>query len=311
MEKAALLLSLAVLFSLSGCVSKSVEYVCSDWSVVSDPSLCPDDAKGIVCSKPYIRVGTGCCLDRNENGICDGDEGLSDMTPTTLDYRLEVKNKERRNLTISDISAKDVDERKNLEFSAHFSNTGNVELYPKIHIDLLEKGGNESDILKSIDFSNKMIPPMSEKDIEITVADDLLPGEYLVRFIAYLDNNTLTDSRLSFTVRRDPSVPQGRLVIVEVDKVWAVPGDTVNVTAVYRNEGFVSVPVVFKGRAVWDDNNIAVLTSDELTVPSGEEGALIVKFTPQYPGRYILTGNVYYAGKVSAEKSTILNVKNQ
>jgi hypothetical protein len=28
----------------------------------------------IQCDKPYIRVGTACCLDRNDNSICDKDE---------------------------------------------------------------------------------------------------------------------------------------------------------------------------------------------------------------------------------------------
>jgi hypothetical protein len=29
---------------------------------------------GVVCSPPYIRYGTGCCLDQNGNKICDSDE---------------------------------------------------------------------------------------------------------------------------------------------------------------------------------------------------------------------------------------------
>jgi hypothetical protein len=30
-----------------------------------------------VCDPPYIRVGTGCCLDKNQNSICDRDEPVS------------------------------------------------------------------------------------------------------------------------------------------------------------------------------------------------------------------------------------------
>ncbi len=32
-----------------------------------------DDSK-LICDKPYIQVGTGCCLDKNDNRICDKDE---------------------------------------------------------------------------------------------------------------------------------------------------------------------------------------------------------------------------------------------
>ena len=35
-----------------------------------------------LCSPPYIQVGAGCCLDENENGICDGDE---ESTATTVE----------------------------------------------------------------------------------------------------------------------------------------------------------------------------------------------------------------------------------
>lgn len=30
----------------------------------------------VVCNEPYIRVGTGCCLDYNDNSICDDDESM-------------------------------------------------------------------------------------------------------------------------------------------------------------------------------------------------------------------------------------------
>jgi len=72
------------------------KFVCPDGSKVIDTSFCPKvDSKketiiketiiqsgevqtktdgNIVCNKPYIRVGTSCCLDQNENKICDKDE---------------------------------------------------------------------------------------------------------------------------------------------------------------------------------------------------------------------------------------------
>lgn len=35
----------------------------------------------LVCNSPYIRHGTGCCLDRNGNAVCDGDETGGVTTP--------------------------------------------------------------------------------------------------------------------------------------------------------------------------------------------------------------------------------------
>ncbi|KKP28283.1 MAG: hypothetical protein UR15_C0028G0007 [Parcubacteria group bacterium GW2011_GWA2_31_28] len=35
----------------------------------------PDDLnKLVICNKPYIRVGTECCVDKDDNNICDNDE---------------------------------------------------------------------------------------------------------------------------------------------------------------------------------------------------------------------------------------------
>lgn len=39
--------------------------------------------KPVICNKPYIRVGTNCCLDKNDNKICDNDEPVISTTTTT------------------------------------------------------------------------------------------------------------------------------------------------------------------------------------------------------------------------------------
>ncbi len=39
-------------------------------------------AQNVVCSKPYIQVGTSCCLDQNSDSICDSDEGKAAPSPS-------------------------------------------------------------------------------------------------------------------------------------------------------------------------------------------------------------------------------------
>ena len=41
---------------------------------LSDEDLERISEKAVVCDKPYIRVGIDCCLDKNDNSICDVDE---------------------------------------------------------------------------------------------------------------------------------------------------------------------------------------------------------------------------------------------
>ncbi len=45
-----------------------------DLSKVSDEDLGRLSDKAIVCNEPYIRLGASCCLDQNNNEICDKDE---------------------------------------------------------------------------------------------------------------------------------------------------------------------------------------------------------------------------------------------
>ncbi len=49
---------------------------CSEFDVsqISDEDMQRISQHAVVCNPPYIRHGTGCCLDINENGICDEDE---------------------------------------------------------------------------------------------------------------------------------------------------------------------------------------------------------------------------------------------
>ena len=45
-----------------------------DVSKVSDKDLERISDKAVICNSPYIRVGIECCLDQNNNKICDKDE---------------------------------------------------------------------------------------------------------------------------------------------------------------------------------------------------------------------------------------------
>ena len=42
---------------------------------------CSSAPEQVVCNKPYIQVGSQCCLDQNDNSICDSDETVIDAQP--------------------------------------------------------------------------------------------------------------------------------------------------------------------------------------------------------------------------------------
>lgn len=72
--KLAIGVSLLLLLVLTGCVH--------DLSVPTQPVLCSD---------PYIWNGTSCCVDLNNNAVCDSDEKPADLLDNTcekLDYKI-------------------------------------------------------------------------------------------------------------------------------------------------------------------------------------------------------------------------------
>jgi hypothetical protein len=55
----------------------------------------------VVCDKPYIKVGTECCLDQNENNICDSDE--SNTKTNTPPEKSTESNLNQNTLTDTEI----------------------------------------------------------------------------------------------------------------------------------------------------------------------------------------------------------------
>jgi micrococcal nuclease len=67
------ILSVAIVF-VSGCTQTG--------QVTSLPKTGQEQqTQQVTCNKPYILVGTSCCLDQNDNSICDKDETIPESTP--------------------------------------------------------------------------------------------------------------------------------------------------------------------------------------------------------------------------------------
>ena len=72
------MLFLALSLTLSGCKAK--ETTPTGNLVKEDNKILQPDSNdsSIICNKPYILVGKECCLDKDDNRICDRDEGVDD-----------------------------------------------------------------------------------------------------------------------------------------------------------------------------------------------------------------------------------------
>ena len=66
-----------------------------DLSQLSDEDLERVSGKLIVCEEPYMRHGSDCCLDQNENSICDGDEPKESVQEEKFNEMVEISNSTR------------------------------------------------------------------------------------------------------------------------------------------------------------------------------------------------------------------------
>ena len=91
-KKTILSLLILILFLLAGCKSN------------------------ITCNKPYILVGTECCLDLNDNSICDSDEEIEEEPETEYEFicgsGYAVGNDCNRGLTILEQEYNEINESK-------------------------------------------------------------------------------------------------------------------------------------------------------------------------------------------------------
>ena len=237
-----------------------------------------------------------------------GGMGSSISAAVSIISSVKISDAENRHYKVLDVSVKDTEEKMPVEFSLILENDGNVRIYPKVHIDVLSE--DRSTVLKSVDYSDKLLLPTTKDEILVSVPNDLPLGKYAGRVIAYIDDEKVSDGILDFEVLEKGSLKiQGKLLEVKLNKIWVYTGELVEVTAVFRNDGVLSVPAVFKGKVTLDDAVIELIQSDEIDVPAGQQAKLTAYFTPKKPGRYSIGGRVYFAKKATAEKSSILNVR--
>jgi hypothetical protein len=246
------------------------------------------------------------------NANVSGGMGSQISTGVSLKYSVEVSDVEKRHYVVSNVYITNdgtTEERMPIEFSVSLQNDGNVRLKPRLSIQILSE--DKTEVLTSHEYSDKLILPTTKQDFLITVPHNLSIGKYWAKFTAYLDDQVVSDNVLPLEILERGSLRvRGTLVQVSLNKIWVYTGEIVEINASFKNDGVVSTPVVFKGRALLDGSVEGLIESDEVEAAPGETVDLATYFTPKKPGRYTITGKASFSKKQSAEKSSILNVRD-
>ncbi len=113
------ILGIMCIVLMSGCITeKETKYVCSDGTVVSDSSMCHEQQKEeLICDKHYIKVGNECCLDKDNNSICDEDETtqISNKTQIETSNKKSVGVEDSKKVNETENKTEKIDDNDNLE----------------------------------------------------------------------------------------------------------------------------------------------------------------------------------------------------
>lgn len=237
-----------------------------------------------------------------------GGTGSSVVAAVSLISSVEISDVERLNYRIMDVLVKDTEERRDIEVFLTIDNDGNVRIVPDIHVDILDE--DKTTVLESADYSEKTVNPTTVEEIMIKIPNSLPVGKYFARITAKIAGEKMAEKFVGFEVLERGSLSiQGKLLKVELNKIWVYTGEIVEIKAAFKNDGILSTSAVFKGKATIEDTVVDVLESEEVEIPTGQVGELTAYFTPKKQGRYSIIGRVYYSKKVTPEKSSVLNVK--
>ncbi len=134
----------------------------------------------IVCNPPYIRHGLACCLDTNENSICDKDEGIK-ITPEEPEEEEEEIEEEEENeeeeeiIEIPEIAAK-IEGFEDFDIVLATGSDSETDVI-KMAIELATLIDYDSDIVTDDEFNilgYERIYLIKEKDEEILELNDFI-----------------------------------------------------------------------------------------------------------------------------------------
>ncbi len=249
----------------------------------------------------FFRIRTTSIGDDGQQGHATGN------ILAVLDVAIEVNivDNEIIQCHATNFGATSVEQGDDIVFGADILNEGNVRLRPRMLVDLWDQ--EQISIVKSTEFLGKEILPTRQERISFEVpTDDLEVDQYWAEISAVdcFDSSTLTLDVY------EPGALRAQGVLREImAPVWMDEGDTSQILALFDNTGEKEVDAQFRGEIKLGDKIVQVLESETISVPIDSSTNFSFFFTPQKPGRYVVSGRIFYDKKRTFESSKVINVR--
>ncbi len=234
--------------------------------------------------------------------------GMNIETAIVLWVSAEIIGEQIIDYSVSDVSVKSIEVGSATPLTFSGRNNGNVRVIPMITAEIYD--ANRSVLVLSKHLTAESVMPTAKKTETIYISTEDFPeGQYWAN-ISFLIFDMIVDTKMiTFDILEEGALTlSGELIQVMTSKQWANPGDIVRIDAVFKNTGQRSAKAKFKGEIYLDDDLVDTLESDEMLVGIGDTVNLSTYYTPEVSGRYAVDGIVYYSGKSTYQKGTVINV---
>ncbi|MCK5473820.1 MAG: hypothetical protein KAI53_00295 [Candidatus Aenigmarchaeota archaeon] len=233
--------------------------------------------------------------------------GLSIETAITLWVFAEVVDNQIVGYSVSDVSLSSVERGYNVPLLLSGKNIGNVEVAPKIHADIYDENMN---LINSVNILGTKVMPTAKNTETVYLPTETLPlGQYWVNVSVSVSDAVAYTKLYTFDIMEFGALRRtGLLKHVVASNVWAEPDEIITIYAVFENTGQLPLKAKFKAEVFFEDKLIETLESDERSVAVGETVNLTTYYNPNMQGRHFVEGYVYYSGKTTYRKGTVINV---
>ncbi len=228
---------------------------------------------------------------------------------TAVAFRVNVRivDDEVTSCNVQSSNIPDIEAGDDIEPSLRIRNIGNIRMNPTIEIDIWNQ--EMSSLERTITYNDDMVLPTITEDIIFSERSrGLSPGQY---FADITVPECGFESTLTFDILEPGSISSdGNLVGIRVP-AWNNRSDTIEINPVFENTGERPVTAYFEGLVRLDGNIIDRLETARLQVEPGVREEFEIFFSSDRPGRYEVSGRVYYDNKRTFEKMNRFNILDQ
>ena len=217
---------------------------------------------------------------------------------------VEVTGVERPACRVGAFTIDDAEIGDPINFRYTVWNNGNVRLKPAVTLNIWDQAQKKVLLSDKITPAGEVLPTRTD-ELSGKVISNLPIGQY---WASVRIDDCNSDLLLTFGIyERGGIIDNGELESITA-KVWANVNENIPITAAFRNTGARTVTAQFKGNVMLDNKVVKPVSSDQIDVGPGDRAELTTYFTPDQPGRYLVTGRVIYNKKLSFEKGDVINV---